>query len=90
LLYGEEPVTPEEIKLRRAGTKIEATYSPSLAELKDLLEPEHMKAVENLQSHQNETRAWRDNKVKLKHIEARDPMLLQSTCFKALGKLEPK
>jgi hypothetical protein len=62
LLFGEEPVTPDEIRLHRARTKTEATYSPSLAELKDLLEPECMKAVENLQSHQNETRAWRDKK----------------------------
>jgi hypothetical protein len=70
LLYGEEPVTPEEIKLRSARTRTEATYSPSEAESKDLLESEHMKAVENLQCYQNETRAWRDKKVKPKHIEA--------------------
>jgi hypothetical protein len=76
LLYGEELVTPKKIKVHRARTKTEATYSPSLAELKDLLEPECMKAVENLQSHQNETRAWRDKKVKLKHIEAGDSVLL--------------
>jgi hypothetical protein len=37
LLYGEEPVTLEEIKLRSARTKTEATYSPSEAESKDLL-----------------------------------------------------
>jgi hypothetical protein len=60
LLYGEEPVALEEIKLHSARTKTEATYSPSEAESKDFLEPEHMKAVENLQSYQNETRAWRD------------------------------
>jgi transposase InsO family protein len=76
LLSGEEPVTPEEIKLRSARTKMEATYSPSEAESKDLLEPERMKAVENLQSYQNETRAWRDRKVKLKHIKAGDLVLL--------------
>jgi hypothetical protein len=70
LLYGEEPVTPEEIKLRSARTRAEATYSPTKAESKDLLEPERMKAVENLQSYQNETRAWRDKKVKQKHIKA--------------------
>jgi hypothetical protein len=34
LLYGEEPVTPEEIKLCSARTKTEATYSPSEAESK--------------------------------------------------------
>jgi hypothetical protein len=50
-------VTLEEIKLRSARTRVEATYSPSEAESKDLLEPERMKVVENLQSYQNETRA---------------------------------
>jgi hypothetical protein len=48
LLYGEESVTPEEIKLRNARTKTEAMYSPSEAESKDLLEPERMKAIKNL------------------------------------------
>jgi hypothetical protein len=48
LLYGEEPVTPEEIKLHSARTKAEAIYSPTKAESNDLLEPEHMKAVKNL------------------------------------------
>jgi hypothetical protein len=90
LLYGEEPVTPDEIKLCSARTKTEATYSPSEAKSKDLLEPEHMRAVKNLQSYQNETRAWRDKKVKLKHIKVGDLVLLRSPCTKASGKLEPK
>jgi hypothetical protein len=60
LLYGEEPVTPEEIKLHSTRTKTEATYRTSKAESKDLLEPERKKVVKNLQSYQNETRAWRD------------------------------
>jgi hypothetical protein len=42
------PVTPEEIKLHSAITKVEAIYSSTKAESKDLLEPEHMKAVKNL------------------------------------------
>jgi hypothetical protein len=48
LLYGEEPVMPEEIKLRNARTNMEAIYSPTEAESKDLLELDRMKAVENL------------------------------------------
>jgi hypothetical protein len=65
LLYGEEPVTPKEIKLRSTRTKTDATNSPSEVESKDLLEPEFMKAVENLQYYQNKTKAWGDKKVKL-------------------------
>jgi hypothetical protein len=62
LLYGEEHVTPEEIKLRNARTRAETIHNPIKAESKDMLEPEHMKAVEDLQSNQNEMRAWRDKK----------------------------
>jgi hypothetical protein len=90
LLYGEESVTPEEIKLRSARTRAEVTYNPIEVESKDLLEPEHMKAVDNLQSYQNETRAWRDKKVKQKHIEGGDLVLLRSPRTKASRKLEPK
>jgi hypothetical protein len=37
LLYGEEPVTPEEIKLHNARTRAEAIHNPTEAESKDLL-----------------------------------------------------
>jgi hypothetical protein len=57
-LYGKELVTPEEIKFHNTRTKVEAIYNPTEAESKDLLEPERMKAAENLQSYQNEMRAW--------------------------------
>jgi hypothetical protein len=40
LLYDEEQVTPEVVKLCSARTRSEATYSPIEAESKDLLEPE--------------------------------------------------
>jgi hypothetical protein len=88
-LYGEELVTPEEIKLHSARTNAEAVNGPTEAESKDLLEPEHMKAVENLQSYQDETKTWRDKKVKLKHIVVGDLVLLRSPRTEALGKLEP-
>jgi hypothetical protein len=78
LLYDEEPVTPEEIKLRSTRTRAQAIFSPTEAESKDLLEPERMKAVENLESYQNETKAWRDKKVKQKSIEVGHLVLLQS------------
>jgi hypothetical protein len=90
LLYREEPVTPEEIKLQNTRTRAEAIHNPTKAESKDLLEPELMKAIENLQSYQNETRAWKDKKVKLRSIEAGDLVLLRSPRMKASRKLELK
>jgi hypothetical protein len=62
LLYGEGPVTPDEIKFHNARTDMEVIYSPTEAKSKDLLEPERMKVVKNLQSYQKETKAWRDKK----------------------------
>jgi hypothetical protein len=62
LLYSEELVTPKEIKLCSARTKAEAIYNPTEGVSHDLLEPECMKIVENLQSYQNEMRSWRDKK----------------------------
>jgi hypothetical protein len=38
LLYGEEPVTPEEIKLHSARIRAEAVNNPTEIESKDLLE----------------------------------------------------
>jgi hypothetical protein len=49
-----------------------------------------MKAIENLQNYQNETKVWRDKKVKLKHIEVGDLILLRSPHIEASGNLEPK
>jgi hypothetical protein len=43
LLYQEEPVTPEEIKLWSARTRSEVIYSPTKAEIKELLEEERIK-----------------------------------------------
>jgi hypothetical protein len=90
LLYGEELVTLEEIKLRSTRTKVEAIYSPTEAVSKDLLEPKHMKVIENLQSYQNKMRAWRDKKVKHRHIEVGNLVLLRSPHTEAPRKLEPK
>jgi hypothetical protein len=62
LFYGEKPVTPEEIKFRSARTRSEASYSPTEVESKDLMEPERMKAIKNLQAYQDKMGAWTDNK----------------------------
>lgn len=90
MLYGEEPITLGEIKLWSMRTRLEAIYSPTKAESKCMLEPEWMKAVEKLQSYQNEMRAWRDKKVKQQSIEAKDLVPLRSPHTEASGKLESK
>jgi hypothetical protein len=43
-----------------------------------LLESDRLKAMPNLQKYHQETRAWRDPKVKLKQFEVRNLVLLRS------------
>jgi hypothetical protein len=66
LLFGFEVVLLEEIKHKSPRTVAEAPSFPSKADEKDLLKSERLKAVANLQKYQDETRSWRDQKVKKK------------------------
>jgi hypothetical protein len=84
-LCGEEPVMPEEIMLHSSKTNTEAIYSPTKTESKDLLESECTKAIKNLKSYQKERKAWRDKKVKLKHIDVGDLGLLRSPHTETTG-----
>ena len=90
LLYGDEAVTPEEIKFQSARTQNAATTSTAEAEAKDFLEEERLKAVANLESYENETKSWRDKKVKVKTLDVGDTVLLRSPHSENLGKLDPK
>jgi hypothetical protein len=58
-------VLPEEIKHQNLQTAIETPVCPNEVEEKDLLKSDRRKAVANLQKYQEETRTWRDLKVKL-------------------------
>jgi hypothetical protein len=68
-MYGAEAMLPEEIKHQSLCAAVESAPCPSEAEEKDLLEPDRLKAVANLEKYQEETTAWRDPKVKLKEFE---------------------
>jgi hypothetical protein len=49
---------------------------PSEAEEKDLLESDKLKAIANLQKYQEEKKAWRDPKVKLRELYVGNMVLL--------------
>jgi hypothetical protein len=89
-LYGAKVVLPKEIKHRSFRIAAEAPTCPSEAEEKDLLEPHMLKAVDNLQKYQDETKAWRDLKVKLWKLDIGDLVLLRSPCIENTGELEDK
>jgi hypothetical protein len=89
-LFGAEAVLPKEIKHRSLCTKVEVLLCPSEAQEKDLSESERLKEVVNLQKYQDETRSWRDPKVKKKDFDVGNLVLLWSLCTKSSGKLESK
>jgi hypothetical protein len=90
LMYGAELVLPEEEKHQSLRTATATPTCPSEAEEKDLLESDMLKAVANLQKHQEETRAWRDPKVKLREFEVGNSVLLRSPRSESTDKLEAK
>jgi hypothetical protein len=90
LLFGDEVVLPEEIKYRSLRTTTVVPPCLSKAEDKLLLEPGKLKVVANLQKYQDETRAWRDPKVKLREFDVGDLVLLRSPHIESSDKLETK
>jgi hypothetical protein len=72
LMYGAEAILPEEIKHQSLRAATESTTCLNETEEKDLLELDRLKAMTNLKKYQEETRAWRDPKVKLKEFESRN------------------
>jgi hypothetical protein len=69
---------------------VEVLPCPSKAEEKNLLELEKLKAVENLQKYQDETRSWRDPKVKQRDFDVGNLVLLRSPHTESSDKLESK
>jgi hypothetical protein len=55
-----------------------------------LLESNRLKAVANLQNYQDETRSWRDPKVKKRYFDVGNLVLLRSPQIESSGKLESK
>jgi hypothetical protein len=90
LLFGAEAVLPGGIKHQSLRTTAEAPPCPNEVEEKDLLEPERLKAVTNLQKYQHETRNWRDPKVKKRDFDVGNLVLLRSPRTESSGKLESK
>lgn len=89
LLFGEEAVLPEEIRLQSPRLTF-PDQSTDEALTKDLLEETRCEAVNNLQSYQEETKRWRKKHVKPRHIEVGDMVLIRKQNAKMAGKLQPK
>jgi hypothetical protein len=59
-------------------TRTDVPSCPSELEEKDLLKPDRLKAVANLQKYEEETKVWRDLKVKIWELDVGDLVLLRS------------
>jgi hypothetical protein len=90
LLFGVEAVLSKEIKHKASQTMTDVSPCPSEAEDKDLLELDRLKAVVNLQKYQEEMKAWKEPKVKLRVFEVGDLVLLWTPSTENSGKLELK
>jgi hypothetical protein len=90
LLHRAKAVLLEEIKHRSLWTAVEASTCPSKGEEKDLLEPDRLKVVASLQKYQDDTKAWRDLKVKLRELDVGVLVLLWSPRTENIDKLEAK
>jgi hypothetical protein len=69
---------------------VEVSPCPSEAEEKDFLESNWLKVVANLQKYQDETRSWRDLKVKKREFDFGNLVLLRSPRTESSRKLESK
>ena len=91
LLYGEEAVTPEEINLKSWRTaegaeNIEEDIKPSI----DTIEAVKIQAAINLGKYQDETRRWRNKKVKPRNIREGNFVLRRIPKAKQKGKMYSK
>jgi hypothetical protein len=89
LMYGAEAMLPEEIKQQCLRATAESIACPSEAE-EDILVSDRLKVVTNLEKYREETRAWRDPKVKLKQFEVANLVLLRSPCTENTRKFKAK
>jgi hypothetical protein len=89
LLFGAEAVLLEEIKQYSLHTTAEVPTCPSEVE-EDLLKSDRLKTVANLQKYQDETRFWRDPKVKRRDFDVGNLVLLRSPRTESSSKLESK
>jgi hypothetical protein len=89
-MYREEAMLPKEIKHQSLRATIERIACPCEAEDKDLLESDRLKAVTNPKMYQEETRAWRDMKVKPKQFEDGNLVLLWNPHMENTTKFEAK
>lgn len=88
LLYGEEVVTPEEVKLGSFRLDIHPTSEDEKLVQLEVAELRKIEAATNLDKYHEETKSWRDKKILRKEIIAGDMVLIRH--LDKQGKLQPQ
>jgi hypothetical protein len=90
LLYGEEAMTPEEIKFQGPRTNIQILKEEKQVTSKDLLKEERMKAIQNLEKYQKEIKNWYNKKVRPRQMSPGDLVLKRKRNEDTVGKFQQK
>jgi hypothetical protein len=85
-----EAMTPQEMKHGPPRTSVLAV--PDVDELtsKDLIDGDHVFALQALNKYQVQTKAWRDHAVVPREFNKGDLVFVRTTQTESRGKLEPK
>jgi hypothetical protein len=86
LLYGEEAMTPEEIQFQCPTTNVEIIDEDEQVTSKDLLEEERIKAIQNLEKYEKETKSWYNKTVKPRQLSPGDFVLKRKRNEDTIGK----
>ena len=90
LLYGEEAMAPEEIKFEGPRTNVQIIEEEEQVTSKDLLEEERMKAIQNLEKYQKETKNWYNKKIRPRQLSLGDFVLKRKRNEDTVGKFQQK
>jgi hypothetical protein len=90
LLFGDEAVTPKEIKMGSARVTASTQDHENEKVSKDTIEESRLEAIEHIRKYQAETITWRDRKVKLKSIAPGHLVLRRVANPDTAGKLQVK
>jgi hypothetical protein len=89
LLFGTEAMTPEEIKNESMRVlKVKEIKEVDKKVEKDMIELMILKAVENIEKYQKETKTWKDRKVVRKDIKTGDLVLKRKKNWENPRKLQ--
>jgi hypothetical protein len=78
-MYGSEAMASQELKHGSPRPNTTATPDVDESTSKDLIDGDHVLALEALNRYQAQTKAWRDNTVIPKEFEEGDLVLIRTT-----------